>query len=114
MEVRADLREAERFYRDVLGFALMQRYGGAAAFLAAGGYHHHVGVNTWAGVGAPPPPDDAAGLRRFSLRVPTQAALDAVLDRLRDANVPFATTAGGVTLHDPAHNGILLTVVSEA
>jgi catechol 2,3-dioxygenase len=43
----ADLERAIRFYRDVLGFELTQRYGKEAAFLSAGGYHHHIGLNTW-------------------------------------------------------------------
>src|SRR4051812_14476887 len=43
----ADLERAIRFYRDVLGFELTQRYGRSAAFLSAGGYHHHIGLNTW-------------------------------------------------------------------
>ena len=33
----ADLERAIAFYRDALGFALMQRYGNQAAFLSAGG-----------------------------------------------------------------------------
>jgi len=45
------LADAQRFYVDVLGFDLMQRYGPSALFVSAGGYHHHVGLNTWAGVG---------------------------------------------------------------
>ncbi|HLS58130.1 MAG TPA: VOC family protein, partial [Paracoccaceae bacterium] len=36
----ADLERAIGFYRDVLGFDLIQRYGRQAAFLSAGGYHH--------------------------------------------------------------------------
>ncbi|MEL7167260.1 MAG: VOC family protein, partial [Pseudomonadota bacterium] len=43
----SDLDRAIAFYRDVLGFELVQRYGDAAAFLSAGGYHHHIGLNTW-------------------------------------------------------------------
>src|SRR3712207_7498839 len=43
----ADLDRAVAFYRDVLGFELMQRFGSQAAFLSAGGYHHHIGLNTW-------------------------------------------------------------------
>jgi catechol 2,3-dioxygenase len=43
----ADLERALRFYRDVLGFELMQRMGDQAAFLSAGGYHHHIALNTW-------------------------------------------------------------------
>jgi catechol 2,3-dioxygenase len=43
----ADLERALRFYRDVLGFEMTQRFGSSAAFLSAGGYHHHIGLNTW-------------------------------------------------------------------
>ncbi|HKT81519.1 MAG TPA: VOC family protein, partial [Vicinamibacterales bacterium] len=56
-----DLAEAEYFYAGVLGFDVMQRYGRAALFVSAGGYHHHVGLNTWAGVGAPPPAPESVG-----------------------------------------------------
>ena len=35
-----------------------------ALFVAAGGYHHHLGLNTWVGVGAPPPPENAVGPAR--------------------------------------------------
>ena len=65
-----DLEAAVIFYRDVVGFELQQLYGGQAAFLSAGGYHHHVAVNTWRGVGAPPPPPEASGLREWEVVVP--------------------------------------------
>ena len=70
----ARLEEAERFYVGVLGFQLMQRYGPSALFVSAGGYHHHIGLNTWAGVGAPPPPPGAIGLRHFVVQLPSAAA----------------------------------------
>jgi len=61
------LDTAERFYCGRVGFdPTLRRYPGAL-FVAAGGYHHHVGLNTWAGVGAPPPPENAVGLRSFSV-----------------------------------------------
>jgi len=62
----ANLQEAEKFYTQVLGFQIMQRYGSGAIFVSAGGYHHHIGLNTWAGVGAPPaaPRRDRAALVR--------------------------------------------------
>ena len=41
--------------------------GAGAAFVSAGGYHHHLGLNIWAGAGAPPPPQDAVGLTRFTI-----------------------------------------------
>jgi len=55
----AGLDRALRFYRDVLGFELTQRYGKEAAFLSAGGYHHHIGLNTWESKGGSPPPPNS-------------------------------------------------------
>jgi catechol 2,3-dioxygenase len=101
------LEETERFYVDVLGFALMQRYGSSALFVAAGGYHHHIGLNTWVGIGAPAPPPGAIGLRHFVVRLPDGRAVDAVTDRLRAADVPVETIDRGVLLHDPSGNGML-------
>lgn len=61
------LDAAESFYCDHIGFEpIVRRYPGAL-FVAAGGYHHHLGLNTWAGVGAPPPPENAVGLRAFTI-----------------------------------------------
>ena len=77
------LEDAHAFYVDLLGFELMQRYGPSALFVAAGGYHHHIGLNTWAGVGAPPPPPGAIGLQHFVVQLPTPPRVDAVAGRLR-------------------------------
>src|ERR1700680_580003 len=57
----SDLDRALVFYRDALDFELTTRYGPHAAFLSAGGYHHHIGLNTWAGRGAPQPPHGTTG-----------------------------------------------------
>jgi catechol 2,3-dioxygenase len=58
---------AEALYCGRIGFEpVVRRYPGAL-FVSAGGYHHHLGLNTWLGVGAPPPPDNAAGLRSFTI-----------------------------------------------
>lgn len=104
----ADLAAAERFYTQVLGFQLTQRYGSGAIFVSAGGYHHHIGLNTWAGVGAPPPPADVAGLRWFEVMLPAEEALEAVRGRLQAAGTPFEEQDGGFLVRDPSQNGILL------
>ena len=58
---------AEALYCGRIGFdPVVRRYPGAL-FVSAGGYHHHLGLNTWAGIGAPPPPDNAVGLRSFTI-----------------------------------------------
>ena len=58
----SDLERALNFYRDLLGFQVMQLWGTQAAFISADDYHHHIGLNTWYSKGAPPAPTRAAGL----------------------------------------------------
>src|SRR2546426_268595 len=100
------LADAERFYVDVLGFELMQRYGPSALFVSAGGYHHHIGLNTWARVGAPPPPPGAIGVKHFDVQLPNADAVAAVFDRIRAANIPVESVDGGFLVRDPAKNAI--------
>ena len=101
---------AQHFYCDALGFDLMQRFGNQAAFVSAGGYHHHVGLNTWAGVGAPPPPPGSAGLRHYTIELPDAAALAAAETRMLDAGAIAETLADGRLWRDPSHNGLRLTI----
>ena len=61
------LDTAEALYCGRIGFEPMVRRYPGALFVAAGGYHHHLGLNTWSGVGAPPPPENAVGLRSFTI-----------------------------------------------
>jgi catechol 2,3-dioxygenase len=108
----ADLAAAEEFYCGTLGFELMQHYGHSAAFVSAGGYHHHIGLNTWAGVGAPPPPDDAAGLRYVEVVLPDAAEVERVVARAAAAGFAGERHGGGVLLRDPSHNGVLLVAAA--
>ena len=73
----ADLGAAEAFWVDALGLDVTVRGYPGALFTSAGGYHHHVGLNTWAGAGAPSPPPGARGLVRFEVVLPDAAAVDA-------------------------------------
>jgi len=105
-----DLDEAMRFYHGVLGFdnqGVMRRF--RMAMVSAGGYHHHIGLNTWQGEGAPPAPPDAVGLRWFSVVLPDEAALEAVLERVRTAGLTPQAPPQGWFLHDPFRNGVVLT-----
>ena len=61
------LDSAETFYCGRIGFEPVVRGYPGALFVSAGGYHHHLGLNTWTGVGAPPPPENAVGLRAFTI-----------------------------------------------
>ena len=101
---------AEAFYHGALGFDLMQEYGPSAAFLSGGGYHHHVGVNTWAGVGAPLPPPGAIGLEALTVIYPTPDDLARAAARLKEAGAAAEGRADGLFVRDPSRNGILLTI----
>lgn len=106
----SNISRGEAFYRDVLGFELITRYPPSASFLGAGGYHHHIGINVWAGVGAPPPPPDAVGLRWYTVDLPSKEARKAVVERLDSAGVDVESREQGLFLRDPADNGIVLRV----
>jgi catechol 2,3-dioxygenase len=104
-----DLTAAEAFYSGALGFDVTVRGYPGALFLSAGGYHHHIGLNTWTGEGAPPPPAGSRGLRHFEIRLPDAAQLAAEEDRLREAGFDPDRVDGGVSVTDPAGNDVLLT-----
>lgn len=103
-----DLVEAENFYTNLLGFQLMQRYESGAIFVSMGGYHHHIGLNTWAGVGAPPPPENSTGLRWFEVFFPDAAALETLKARLQEASISWAEQDGGMLISDPSQNHLLI------
>ena len=93
----SDIDRALAFYRDVLGFDVMQRLGDEAAFISAGGYHHHIGLNTWESKGAPPPPRRTTGLYHVAIRYPDRKALARALKRLVDARVPLSGASDHVS-----------------
>jgi catechol 2,3-dioxygenase len=109
----ADLDRALSFYRDVLGFELMQRYGNQAAFLSAGGYHHHIGLNTWESLGGKPPPPGSTGLYHTAILYPTRAELADALRRVQAAGIELdGASDHGVSealyLRDYDQNGVEL------
>jgi len=111
----ADLERAIGFYRDVLGFELMQRMGDQAAFLSAGGYHHHIGLNTLESLDGQPPPFGTTGLYHHAIVYPSRAALADALRRLIAAGIGLEGAADhGVSqslyLRDPDGNGVELYV----
>jgi len=72
-----DSAEAERWWKQKLGFDTMANFGGSAVFLATGGYHHHVGANSWQSRGAKDRDPDRSGLSfvEFASRAATEEAV---------------------------------------
>ncbi len=102
----ADLAEADHFYLDLIG--------PTASFVSAGGYHHHLGLNIWAGRGAPPPPEDAARLIKYEIVFPDETAIQPVLKRLKTAGQQVSQTEDGWTVRDPSQNTVHLRLATIA
>lgn len=109
----SDLGRSIRFYRDVIGLEVTQRFGDSAAFLSAGGYHHHVGLNTWDSRGGAPAPRGHRGLYHVAFLFPDRPSLGAAVAQVIAAGVALEGAADhgvseAVYLADPDGNGIEL------
>jgi catechol 2,3-dioxygenase len=108
-----NLERAIAFYRDILGFEMMQRIGDEAAFISAGGYHHHLGLNTWESRGGSPPPQNTTGLYHVAIRYPDRRTLANALRDVLAAGIQLSGASDhGVSealyLRDPDGNGVEL------
>ncbi len=109
----SNLEKALGFYRDLLGFTVMQYYGNSAVFISAGGYHHHIGLNTWYSKDAPPADEHRCGLFHTAILYPTRKDLAVALKHLIDARYPLTGASDhGVSqalyMDDPDGNGVEL------
>jgi catechol 2,3-dioxygenase len=106
----ADIAAAEEFYVGGLGFDVTVRGYPGALFVSAGGYHHHLGLNTWAGVGAPAPPPGSRGLEHFEVVLPDVDALRRTEERIGARDVSAERRDEGLFAIDPSGNRVLLAV----
>lgn len=75
-----DTKEADRFYRDALGFDIAASYPGAS-FYGSGGYHHQLAGNIWNSRRAGKRDSSEAGLDEITLGV-DPSARQAITQRL--------------------------------
>jgi catechol 2,3-dioxygenase len=85
----SNLDKAKAFYSGHLGLTVTQKGYPGALFFAAGDYHHHVGTNIWDSRNAPPAPAGTAGLRSFSLVLPTQDDVESLRLRTAQSGLPL-------------------------
>jgi len=95
-----DTGDADRFYRDVLGFDIVARYPGAS-FYGSGGYHHQLAGNVWNSRRAGKRPGRMAGLDAVEIRVRNAGDLTAIAARAEVAGLETIRNADVLTLHDP-------------
>ncbi len=106
----AHLRQAVEFYTQILGFDVMMYYGDRAVFLSVDGYHHHIGLNTWAGEGVPPPPNDSVGMEYGTLLYSQANQLETALERSQHAGVNVSSHNGAYYLEDPSRNRLRIAI----
>ena len=107
----SDLDRSIKFYAEVMGFELRQRFGKGGAFLAAGGYHHHTGLNTVRSLGGSPPPDGHTGLHHVAFVYPDRQSLARAVKRVLAHGIVLIHQADhgvseAVYFHDPDSNMI--------
>jgi catechol 2,3-dioxygenase len=99
----SNLNDQMHFYRDILGFRGGWFIPNMRMADVALDHPHIIAFNTWMGEGAPPAPENAAGIRYFTIELPAQVELDKVLERVRRAGLPIEENKDGVMIWDPAH-----------
>ena len=89
----SDIERSVAFYRDLLGFDVVARYGDRAAFLSAGGYHHHLGLNTWESLNGQQPARGTTGLYHFAINYPERVDLATFVERVihEEHQAPLST-----------------------
>lgn len=106
----SELQKTEEFYVKGLGMDVVNRFGSQALFLSYGKYHHHVGVNTWNGVGAPPPPENSVGLESYTLIFDNEETRKHVVANLKQIGAKVLEENNQLVTFDPSGNRIELAV----
>ena len=112
----ADIDRTRDFYSGLLGFDVVFEvrdvpgWGttGDMLFVSAGGYHHHLGFNIWNGRGAGPPPEHSAGLRHWTVTLPTADDVAAVRGRVAAAGYEAEPFEGGFLVRDPWRTAVAI------
>ncbi|MFS0857839.1 VOC family protein [Paenibacillus taichungensis] len=104
------LEESRRFYTGVLGFDIVGNFANMSAlFVSAGGYHHHIGLNIWAGTGAPVNPANATGIDYFTIIYDGKEQLEQAIEQLRQSNTSIEQQGKDWFTIDPQNIRIRLT-----
>lgn len=104
-----DVKTAEQFYVDTLGFEKTSSFHGQALFVSAGGYHHHMAMNVWNSRGAGPR-KDTLGLGEVLIKLPGTGDVGALRERLARAGRAVADTGAEIAFEDPWNNRIRVSV----
>lgn len=106
----ADLEESKKFYVDGMGLDIVAEIPRSAIFTSSGGYHHHIAFNIWNGRGAKPLPDNAAGMKYFSVTFPDEEARSKRIREMEKLGYKVFEENKDLYVKDPSENLIKLVV----
>jgi len=112
----SSLQAMRQFYRDVLGFQNGLNWDEMGSFDVGLDdlQPHIIAVNTWKGVGIPPAPKDALGIRYFTIELPDSIELGRVLERVRGAGINTEEVEEGILVRDPSSINVILTTTDHS
>ena len=107
----SSLEDSMDFYANVLGFEegpMIRSFRMGEVGLDEQ-QNHVIAFNTWKGTGIPPMPENALGMRYFTIVLPNTAELQRVVERVEAAGVASEQTPEGVLVRDPSQISVMLT-----
>ena len=110
-----DILDARQYYTDIIGLGDMRAfasYGMSDFSLETSFVPHALAANIWNGRTAFPRPEGTAGLREWTLLLPTIDALDALQSRLVAAGYAYDRKGSTLTTVDPFGNRLRIRVRS--
>lgn len=100
----AEIQESEKFYVDALGFDIVAK-DTHMLFVSKDAYHHHIGMNIWMGKGLPAPPENALGLRHYTIHF-TEEEYKTAKENLDSLGYTYTEDNNEITVKDPSGTNI--------
>ncbi len=94
-----NLKNAESFYKNILGFDIKNQMD-SALFFSSGGYHHHIGANIWTSENGPKKASNTLGLIGYTLHAKPDVYIK-IKANLATNNYPSSEKNNTVEITDP-------------
>lgn len=104
-----NIKAANDFWVDVLGFNKVLEYGPSATFISDAKYHHHIAYNTWLGTTNRNMDEKDLGLIEYHVNLPKNR-VESLLGRLDGANITYQLSETQITLKDINGTSIIFDI----
>ena len=105
----SDIKKAEEFYNEILGFRITNTQFPKAMFFGADGYHHHIGTNTWMLDRRAKADESSLGMTSFSILIQDENYLEAISERAKQHNLNIVSDKKDMLIKDFDNINIKIT-----